>query len=507
MSKRSTVRRTAALLSGSLALLLALIMALGCLPVFAASSGKQVESAEDLEGSRIGVQMGTVSDIYVSDFEGDEAGTEITRFSSNNDAVEALKQGKIDCFVLDEQPALAFAENNPTLRILDEEFSLEDYAIVVAKGNDQLLADINSALAEVKAEGTLEKILDTYINKKGDFHYKQTVTDGEPLVMATNATFPPYEYYEGSTPVGIDVEMSYAIADKLGRTITIEDMDFDAIINSVSSGKADIGVAGFTVTEERKQAVNFSDSYVTCKQVIMVNDENADGDGASLGDKFYRNFIKDSRWAFLAKGLAATLLITLFAAIIGVVLGFLIALVRTSHDLNGSLPILNTLCKVYLAVIRGTPVMVQLLIIYYVIFASVNINKILVAIVAFGINSAAYVAEIVRSGIMSIDPGQLEAGRSLGLKFPRVMLSVIMPQAVKNITPALLNEFISLLKETSISGYIGLADLTRGGMIIRSITYDSFLPLIAVALTYLVIVLLLTKVVSYLERRMSVNER
>ena len=185
---------------------------------------------------------------------------------------------------------------------------------------------------------------------------------------------------------------------------------------------------------------------------------------------------------------------------------FLIAIVRTNHDRNGGLTILNTICKCYLTIIRGTPVMIQLLIIYYVILASVN-NKILVAAIAFGLNSSAYVAEIVRSGIMSVDRGQFEAGRSLGLNYKKTMTLIILPQALKTILPALLNEVISLLKETSISGYIGLMDLTKGGDIIRSNTYEAFLPLIAVALIYLALVMLLSHGVSKLERKMRKNER
>ena len=202
-----------------------------------------------------------------------------------------------------------------------------------------------------------------------------------------------------------------------------------------------------------------------------------------------------------------TLLITVFAVLIGIIFGFILAMIRTNHDRNGKLKVLNTLAKIYLGVIRGTPVMVQLLIIYYVIFASVNMNKILIAIIAFGLNSAAYVAEIIRSGIMAVDDGQFEAARSLGLNYGQTMRSVIMPQAIKNILPALGNEFISLLKETSISGYIGLIDLTKGGDIIRSTTFEALLPLITVALIYLVLVLILSKGVSVLERRLRKNER
>ena len=226
-----------------------------------------------------------------------------------------------------------------------------------------------------------------------------------------------------------------------------------------------------------------------------------------LKSSFISNFIDDNRWRYITDGLKITLLVTVFAVLIGVVLGFLIAIVRTTHDKTGKLKILNAICKVYLTVIRGTPVVVQLMIIYFIIFGSVDISKVVVAIVAFGINSGAYVAEIFRSGIMSIDNGQFEAGRSLGFNYAQTMMYIVMPQAFKNVLPTLCNEFISLLKETSVSGYIALQDLTKGGDIIRSRTYDAFMPLIAVALIYLAMVMIFTKLVSLLERRLRNSDQ
>lgn len=224
-------------------------------------------------------------------------------------------------------------------------------------------------------------------------------------------------------------------------------------------------------------------------------------------DRIHSTFIEDDRWKYLTNGLKTTLIITFFAVLLGMVLGFLIAIIRSTHDKTGKMKIPNFFAKIYLTVIRGTPVMVQLLIIYYVIFASVRIDKTFVGILAFGLNSAAYVAEIFRSGIMSIDNGQFEAGASLGLNYRKTMIYIIMPQAFKNVLPALGNECIVLLKETSVAGYIALEDLTKGGDIIRSATYEAFLPLIAVALIYLVIVMFLTMLVSRLERRLAKSDR
>lgn len=221
-----------------------------------------------------------------------------------------------------------------------------------------------------------------------------------------------------------------------------------------------------------------------------------------LQERFYDNFIKDDRWEYIWDGLTVTLQVTFFAVLVGIIIGFLIAIIRSTYDKTGKMKILNFFCNVYLTVIRGTPVVVQLLIIYFVIFGSVDISKVFVAIMAFGINSGAYVAEIFRSGIMSIDNGQFEAGRSLGFNYTQTMRYIIMPQAFKNVLPALGNEFIVLLKETSVSGYIALQDLTKGGDIIRSRTYDAFMPLLAVALIYLVMVMIFTKLVNMLERRL-----
>jgi len=222
----------------------------------------------------------------------------------------------------------------------------------------------------------------------------------------------------------------------------------------------------------------------------------------SLKERFIFNFIEDGRWHYIVDGLKVTLLVTFCAVIIGVVLGFLLAIIRATYDKTGKLKIGNAICKLYITIIRGTPVVVQLLIIYFVIFGSVMLSKEIVAVLAFGMNSSAYVAEIFRSGIMSVDNGQFEAGRSLGFNYTQTMIHIIMPQAFKNVLPALGNEFIVLLKETSVAGYIALQDLTKGGDIIRSRTFDAFMPLLAVAAIYLVMVMIFTKLVELLERRL-----
>lgn len=453
------------------------------------------------------------------------------------------------------------------------------------------------------------------------------------LVMATDATFPPYEYYSGEEIVGIDVDVVAEIGRRNGMRTRVENMKFESVIAAVQSGKVSLAAAGITVSEDRKKQVNFTRPYATAEQVIIVPQHSDIAEPSQLAGKkigvqsgttgdlyvaqniqeperfangalavaalvagkvdvvvldnlpaekhvannaqlkilptpltseqyaiavnknqpqllamlnatleamekdgtlariaeshlngpvanaslpaaepgiwssFHNNFIKNNRWKYLLDGLIVTIEISAAAALIGIFLGGLIGIIRSTADQTGRFRVLNLLCRLYLTLVRGTPVVVQLLIIYFVIFGSVEVSKVLVAIVAFGLNSAAYVAEIIRSGIMAVDKGQMEAGRSLGLSYGFTMRSIIMPQAFKNVLPALGNEFIVLLKETSICGYIALVDLTKGGDIILSQTYDAFLPLLAVALIYLSMVVVLSHLLKKLELRLKKNER
>ncbi len=237
-----------------------------------------------------------------------------------------------------------------------------------------------------------------------------------------------------------------------------------------------------------------------------------------LKEDFIFNFIEGDRWEWIVEGLRNTLIITLFSLIMGIAIGIIVAAVRSTFDKNKEtlakkggigyylLSILNWVCNLYLTVIRGTPVVVQLMIWYFIIMVSTT-NGVIVAIVAFGVNSGAYVAEIFRSGIMSVDNGQFEAGRSLGFNYLQTMMYIIIPQAFKTVLPTLCNEFIVLIKETSIAGYVGVMDLTKAGDLIRGRTFSAFMPLIAVAIIYLVLVIVLTSLVGVLERRLRKSER
>lgn len=226
----------------------------------------------------------------------------------------------------------------------------------------------------------------------------------------------------------------------------------------------------------------------------------------NLQHQFNRYFVDNGATEWWLTGLKTTLLVTVIALCIGVVLGLLIALIRSTHEQTGKLKLLNIVARVYLTIIRGTPSMIQILFFYSVIFATVNLNNIVIGGIAFGINSGAYVAEIFRSGIMSVDKGQTEAGRSLGLNSAQTMRLIIIPQAFKNVLPALINEMIVLLKETAIIGYIGTIDITKAATLVQSRTYDALVPLLSAAIFYLILVMILTYFMGKLERRLRKSD-
>ena len=327
------------------------------------------------------------------------------------------------------------------------------------------------------------------------------------------------------------IEEDLAAAEPISSTVTIELYETtpgvftpylsDEIVNSVLGGIIDAKTVisnASSVTHDGKEVdiSNLNTLRTGINDYIALKNYDSEKPDTSvpieklwnsLKRDFYRNFIEKDRYMYLVDGLVTTLQISALAALFGILMGFVIAVIRCINQRTGKLGILSGICKAYISVMRGTPLMVQLLIMHFVLLAPLHLNAFYVAVICFGLNSGAYVSEIVRGGIMSIDEGQTEAGRSLGFNYIQTMWYIIIPQAFKAVLPSLANEFITLLKETSIAFYIGVADLTLGGNRIRSITFSNYMPLIAVALIYLVLVLGLSKLVAILERRLSKSDR
>lgn len=323
------------------------------------------------------------------------------------------------------------------------------------------------------------------------------------------------EYIEGAEPVNGEITL-YIYETTSGMQLYLTNDIIDTCTGGLYSVIGEIKKIN-TVTYNGETINVANDNTLRTGIKYPVDLSNYSTDKPSTGsalvvawedfkDEFHTNFIQDDRYMHLVKGLGNTLAITGLSALLGILIGFVIAIIRCTNQMTGKLKLIDGLCRLYLTVIRGTPLMVQLLILFFVVLLPMNVDRFAAAVICFGMNSGAYVAEIVRGGIMSVDKGQIEAGRSLGFNYVQTMVHFVVPQAFKAILPALANEFITLLKESSVAFYIGVSDLTKGGLTIRSLTFSTFMPLIAVAAIYLALVLILTKLVGILERRLAKSD-
>lgn len=496
-------------------------------------------------------------------------------------------------------------KNVEKVKLVNVELTGEQYGYCVGSGNDALLGQVNAFLAQITGDGTLDNLYAKYDSTKNANYSSITgigsnVATSEtgianPLIVATNTDFEPFEYKNGNNFCGIDMEIAKLLADYLGKTLVIKDMDFDAVVTSVEAGLCHVGMAGLTISDDRAETVSFSNPYYDTTQMIIVRSDDTTFDGCATKEQvedvlkalqgkkagaqsgttgfYYINGSEDfgfdgfenismnaydsaalsvtdlingsidfvvvdkgtanaiikkvnvnmeAKWkAFVRSftdyggaetvltGLKNTVLIAVFGLIIGIFIGTIIAVIKVMPRENKVARVFGFLGDLYVTVFRGTPIVVQLLIFYYILFPAMGlrIDSLVVAIVTFGMNSGAYVAEIMRGGIQSIDKGQFEAGRALGLSYGATMLRIVIPQATKNILPTLGNEFIALVKDTSVVGFIATLDLTQALKRIGSQNYEFIIPYLLLAAIYLVIVLIITGIVKLLERRLSKSDR
>lgn len=494
----------------------------------------------------IGVQSGTTGQYFV---DGDEdwefvgiSGYQSKKYDNGGLAVTDMKHGAVRYVMLDEQPAKLLQQKIPGIKVIDIPLTNEEYAFGVDKGQPGLHAEVNRILREMKEKGEIDRIVAAYATGSGINPITSAIKDearaDEQLVVSTNAAFAPFEYKDGDKYAGIDMEIAAYIASELNMELVIENMDFTAVVESVGSHCVDIAMAGLTVNEKRKEHVNFTDSYYNAAQMLMVLsgddtfdkctsaeevisllEKNADKPYSATTEKasffdswdsFRQQFFTKGAYKTVLSGLLATVEIAVFGLIIGIIFGTLIAFVKVLPRGRRIVTALNVICDIYVGFFRGTPMVVQLLIGYFVLLPALGIvvsNAVLVAVIIFGLNSAAYVSEIMRAGINSVDKGQLEAARAVGLPFWQSMIKIIVPQSVKNILPTLGNEFIVLIKETSIVSFIAVTDLTKAFREIGDANYDYIVPYLMLAAVYLVLVVGITIGVKFIERRLAKNGR
>ena len=469
---------------------------------------------EKLNKSKIGVMQGTVAVDYLKE---NYSGAEILEYDSISDAVQALKSKKVDYVMTVYSTAKNYEKSNDELYVLDDISVPEDIAIAVKKGNTELRDKLDALVGKYKSDGTMDKILANWFGENGKEPAYDTSSIPENdssapvLTVGVAANREPMCFVLGGGYGGVDIELIKQIAYELGMRTEFRDMNFSSLIPALENGKVDVVVSNIVYTEERANIVDFTQPYFDNPQVLLTRktDEEilSEKSGweqfwSNFKDSFTRTFITENRWKLVLNGLAVTIIISICAFIVGSIWGGVIcALLRSKRK------IANIPAKVYVRLLQGTPIVVLLMILYYIVFKDFDINAIVVAIIGFALNLGAYTSQIFKTAIESVDKGQIEAASAMGFNKFQVFIKIIFPQAARNALPVYKGEFISLVKSTSIVGYIAIQDLTKVSDIIRSRTYEAFFPLIATAIIYFLVTYIFIVLLNVLEKKIDPKRR
>jgi polar amino acid transport system substrate-binding protein len=427
----------------------------------------------------------------------------------------AVNSGKIDATFLDQSTVPEALKASPGLGILAKDIFSFPVGAGFNQDNAALRDQFNAFLKGIKSNGVYADMVNRWV-EKGILEMPKIAGSRPNGVLRAGVVEDdgvPFGFVQNGQLIGFDIEIAARFAAYTGREYQPVPLQFGTLIASIATHKIDIITASMFITDERKKRIDFSDPYYESGVSIVVRKDRiapaSSAGGPSLhavaastpasfftrvGESFYSNIILESRWRLIVDGLRLTILISIFAALLGTILGGVVCYLRMSSH-----RVLSRLAAAYISLLRGTPVLVLLMIIYYVVFASVNINPALVAVVAFGLNFAAYVSEMFRTAIQSVDKGQQEAGIAGGFTPLQTFVYIVSPQALRHLLPVYKGEFISLMKMTSIVGYIAVQDLTKASDIIRSRTFDAFFPLLMAAVIYLLLAWLLTWALGAIE--------
>jgi polar amino acid transport system substrate-binding protein len=478
----------------------------GAEPPANAQGAPLLTSTDDLRDKRIGVQMGTVYDIYATEH---FPNATILQYPTYQEVTLAVSAGKVDAGLSDLDTLNEVMRVNSDLTPFGTPIMSSPVAAGFAKTSTALRADFNAFLSGIRRDGVWAGMVDRWMTKRSQqMPELPPPGSGGTLVVGISSGGFPFSAVQNNELAGFDVELARRFGAYLGKDVRFADQEFSGLIAALASGKVDVVIADMFDTDERRKQIDFSDPYFNQDSVAFTRKANTMAAGAAasgaaprasfadrLASSFRSNILHEQRYLLIWDGLKTTALISVLATLFGTALGALICFMRMSP-----LALLRVPARMYISVLRGIPVLVLLMLIFYVVFASVNINPVLVAVVAFGMNFAAYVSEMFRSGIESVDRGQSEAGTAMGFTRTQTFGFIILPQMIQRILPVFKGEFISLVKMTSIVGYIAVQDLTKASDIIRSRTFDAFFPLIMVAVLYFVIAWVLMQALDYLER-------
>ena len=468
-----------------------------------------ITDVSQLAGKKVGILTGSSWDRLAGE---QIPGADLEYFNSFTDQVSALQAGKIAGFLVDEPIARDIMNNTSGMACIKKPLRADGYAFAFPQERAELRGQVDAILKAMTADGTLKKLDAKWFGKDEAAKTLPDISSGAPgkevIRLATYSGVPPFAFTRNGKTVGYDIEIVMMIASKLGRGLEIQNMEPAAIIPSLVSGKSDIAAACIAVTEERAKSVLFSVPDYKGGVVVMVaaggSAAESGGDGLWTGfiKSFQRTFMTEDRYKMVFRGLGVTIVISLLSAALGTILGFGVCMMRRAGSRWANIP-----AKIYIRAVQGTPIVVLLMILYYIVFGGLDISGILVAVIGFSLNFAAYVSEMMRTGIDAVDKGQHEAAYALGFNRIQVFTKITFPQAARHVLPVFKGEFISMVKMTSIVGYIAIQDLTKVSDIIRSRTYEAFFPLIATALIYFVIAYGMTYLLSRIEMKVDPKRR
>ena len=469
------------------------------------SSNLQLKSLDDIKDKRIGVLLGSIHDLYANKH---FPNAKILQYQNFSDLVVAVNSKKIDVAFFGHVYLPEVLQANPEVGIFVERLYGVGIGAGFNKENTKLRDQFNVFLGEIKSNGIYADMVNRYMVKRSSEmpEIKGSDANGELKSGIVSEMGVPFAFIKNGRLAGFDFELATRFAARLGKKLVPVDMHFASLLAAVSSNKIDLITSSLAITDERKKQIDFSDPYFDSATSLIARKENIEGYKVesvkadkptflkSIINSFYNNIILENRYLMILDGLKVTILISILSALFGTFIGALICFMRMSKR-----KFLSVIARFYISLVRGTPVLVLLMIIFYIIFASVDINANLVAIIAFGLNFGAYVSEMFRTSIQSVDKGQHEASIASGFSEIETFIYIIMPQAIRQVLPVYKGEFISLLKMTSVVGYIAVQDLTKASDIIRSRTFDAFFPLIMAAVLYIIIAGLFTWGLSYVE--------
>ena len=469
-------------------------------------SAVEYTTIEDLNGHDIGVQTAVLYEELIQDRVPD---TTFQYYTMPNDLILALQSGKIDAYLIEEVSYGVQKKNHPELTVLEEPAGYINATCIIGNNEkqDRILSELNAFIAESKENGLLDELYDYWITDFDPVNDTCDVTgftgENGVISVAVEGGYEPFSFISNGHISGFDVDFMCRFARAYGYTPEFYEVPFEAIAPGVESGKYDIGM-NIVVSEERNETGTLSDVYYSTpiRLVVLGEDDSAVGFFDQLAESFNKTFIRENRWQLFLQGAGITILITVTSIIAGTILGFLVyMLCRKGGKVS------NSVTNFFLWLIHGMPTVLLLMILYYIVFGSSSLSGTWVSVVGFSLMFACFMIDMLRVGCNAIGRGQFEASRALGYSENQSFFRIILPQAAQHFLPIYRNDVITLIKETSVVGYIAVLDLTKISDLVRSRTYEAFFPLIVTAIMYFVISAILTRVVTMIEHAIDPKRR